>query len=748
MKYSASLFFLSLILFLGIGCSEEDQLAQQFKNPPEAYKPMPFWHINGHLTREGIRQQMKDAKELAGFSGVSLLPLATYERNKYGTTPAFLSEEYFDRYADLIEVAEELDMEIILYDDNDFPSGMAGGKIEENHPEHSMKRLDKLGKTLFGPTIYEDTIPDGQLMAAVAMNTETLERIDLSEQIEDDKIRWKVPNGEWKVMFFRLALYGSHKAWLVVDFMDTVGVKHIIDYTYEAYAERYQQHFGDHIKIAFFDDVGFWRFPKAWTPTFNQKFEELNGFKPETYYPALWYDIGEETAAVRNAFFNTRAELLAEGYPRLAAAWADRYGLKTTGHPPGNYDPTPIDMNGDIFKFYRYTHIPLLDVIKNREFGRNGFKLISSAADYYDRPIVSTEIYGAFREHLFDSLELYRAQLESFARGVNFVIPHGLWYDTAHVKIPPLVSPYSEKVGTALPDYSQLVGRSCLMLQGGSRVADIGVLYPFEELAGWFRFDDPDNPRQGFFVSPETDYQEVSNLLTNEIRRDFTFIHPEFLLEDKYEIDEGNLYLNNQENKQTYRALIVTGCHTIRAKTLEKIYQFYESGGIVIATTQLPYQSAERGANEKVQQLIQQLFGVFPSKQKQTISLMNENAKGGKAIFIPELTEATLNQVLEDHLPTSDVQFSPNPNISNETGVFNYVHKVKDGQDIYFFSNSSDDKIDTEVWLRGDLKLEAWNPHTGEMQSLAVEKGTKKEVTYTKVSLTLSPIQSVFWVGK
>ena len=50
---------------------------------------MPFWHINGELTTEGIRKQITDAKELAGFSGVSLLPLAS-SGNKIGTTPEYL----------------------------------------------------------------------------------------------------------------------------------------------------------------------------------------------------------------------------------------------------------------------------------------------------------------------------------------------------------------------------------------------------------------------------------------------------------------------------------------------------------------------------------------------------------------------------------------------------------------------------------------------------------------------------------
>src|SRR6056297_1721909 len=111
------------IIFLVTMLSCQNQLEKDFASPPDQFRPMPFWHINGELSSEGIRQQMKDARE-SGFSGVSLLPLAEKSPSRPGTTPKFLSEAYFSRYQDMIDVAEELGMEIILYDDNDFPSGM------------------------------------------------------------------------------------------------------------------------------------------------------------------------------------------------------------------------------------------------------------------------------------------------------------------------------------------------------------------------------------------------------------------------------------------------------------------------------------------------------------------------------------------------------------------------------------------------------------------------------------------------
>jgi hypothetical protein len=708
---------------------------------------MPFWHINGELTTEGIQKQMRDAKELGGFSGISVLPLAPKKDGRPGTTPKFLSPEYLDRFQDVLDTAEELDMEVILYDDNDFPSGMAGGKLGELFPQHTMKRLDMVEKTVKGPRVFKEELPDGKILSAVAMHTETLERIELGPYINKGTITWQVPKGSWKIMYFPMVKDSYHKAFPVVDYLDTTAVREMIRLTYDVYKANFESYFGDRIKTTFFDDVGFWKHPRTWTGKFNEKFEEINGYDPKPWYPALWYKIGPETEAVRHAFFNTRAELLAEGFPKLVGEWTKANGLKATGHPPGNYDPTPIDMNADIFKFFRHTAMPLTDAIIGYQFGQNGHKLISSAADYYDRPIVSTEIYGAYKEKSFDSLMLYRSVMDIFSRGVNFVVPHGLWYNPEQVYISPLVSPYSEKIAPALPAYSEFVGRSCMLLQGGKRVSEIGVLYPFEELAGWYRFEDPDNPRQGFFISPETNYLEISGLLTNDIRQDFTFIHPEYFLDDKYEIDQGSVHLNNAENEQQYKALIITGCKVISLKTLQKIKDYYDQGGLVISTGQLPFKSSKMGQDEEVQDLITEMFGIDPKAPPTSEIKRNGNSDEGKAIHIPDPTDQNLSEAINANV-VADVQFSPSPILTTDMGKFNYIHKIKDGKDIYFFSNSSDEAIETEVTLKGNFELYTADPHTGRISALMDAKHIKTgNLEFTKVNLYLAPVSAVFWIA-
>jgi hypothetical protein len=595
--------------------------------------------------------------------------------------------------------------------------------------------------------LFTDSVPGIQLMAAVAQNTQTNERIEISRFAKDGIIEWQVPKGEWNIMLFPLMKDSFHKKYLCMDFMDTTAVRHMINETYEKYNERFGKYFGNTFKITFFDDVGFWRHPRNWTARFNEKFEELNGFDPRLYYPALWYNIGPETEAIRNAFFKTRAELLAEGFPKLVAQWNKEHGLQSTGHPPGNYDPTPIDMNADIFKFYRYTQIPLTDAIIAYQFGQNGHKLISSAADYYDRPLVATEIYGAYKEATFDSLMLYRSMMDLFARGVNLVIPHGMWYNPEKVYIPPLVSPYSEKIAPALPAYSEFVGRSSMLLRGGRRVSEIGVMYPFEELAGHFVFDNPDGIRQGFYVSSETDYQDKSGILTNDVRCDFTFVHPEFFLEEKYAIEDGLVKLQNKENYQEYKVMFLTGCKTISYETLEKLKIFYESGGTVISTTQLPYKSSEMGEDRKVVALVNDIFGLNPLNSDSLKIQSNSNSKGGHAVFIPQPNHNNIQKVLDERM-IADVKFNPNPVLAGDFGRFNYIHKIKDGKHIYFFTNSSNEKIETEVVLRGKLKLENWDPHNGNLSKFENRFQFNEDgQDYTKCSLKLSPVSSVFWVG-
>jgi hypothetical protein len=75
-------------------------------------------------------------------------------------------------------------------------------------------------------------------------------------------------------------------------------------------------------------------------------------------------------------------------------------------------------------------------------------------------------------------------------------------------------------------------------------------------------------------------------------------------------------------------------------------------------------------------------------------------------------------------------------------GALTYIHKVKDGRDIYFFANSSPKPIDTQVVLRGHKTLTIWNPHTGAQEPAEFTEGEAA----TTVRLVLPSVASLFFI--
>ena len=111
-----------------------------------------------------------------------------------------------------------------------------------------------------------------------------------------------------------------------------------------------------------------------------------------------------------------------------------------------------------------------------------------------------------------------------------------------------------------------------------------------------------------------------------------------------------------------------------------------------------------------------------------------------------------LRTVLKQVLPVRDVNIQeamwPVKEGRAYEGALTYLHKVKNGQDIYFFANSSDKSVDTTVVLRGKKQLEIWNPHTGEKALSHAKFGSEGGSSVTTVRLVLGPASSLFYVGE
>lgn len=746
-QLAVSLMFLVFCApFMFSGWLRAADIDRDFKEPPSALKSIPLWHLNDNLTTEEIVSQLKASHDISGFSGVAVLPVKE-------TEPKYLTEDYFARYGDILEICQKLGMSVVLYDDVGFPSGSAGGQMKERFPNDVGHRLDKTEMDVEGPTDWTKTIPDGVFMGAVAMNLQSWERRDISDSARDGKIVWHVPTGKWKLMIFSCVNAGDH-----VDYLNPASVDRFCSLTYDQYYKRFPASFGSVIKMNFFDDIGVREWGgTVWTPIFNKCFREKYGYSPVPLYPALWYDIGPDTAAARVALHDFRAELLAEGYPRKVNEWCAAHGIRSTGHAMGQYHPQPVFIAADNIKFYRRCDIPMIDSIHYYGHGRPGFKLTSSASYSYDRPLTAVEIFGNYRT--FDKTMLYRSGMELFARGANLILPHGMWYDPEKVRIPPLISHFSAEVGPELARFNDWVGRSSLLLQGGRHVADIGVLYPVGTMQAYAQFGKGGGPHPGLRMPDNTDFNFLSDLLTGGIRRDFTVLHPE-IIDEKCLIDGTKLRLENKINFEQYSVIIIPSVSTIHWSNLQKIKAFYEAGGKVIATTQLPTLSAEFGHDGDIKNTIAEIFA--PSSVNDQGYAKRSSQTGGASYFIPLLNDngSALTAAIKDAMPVADVQFglgtplftyvpqtgSSPPKEGKHSGMLSYIHKFKDGRNIYFFANSTDKSVETDVVLRGKLTLQSWNPNDGRMTDVGSTAVVENGLPCTQVRLELGPVKSTFFV--
>ena len=742
---------------VAVGATDADEVsAAWFANPPLRYRPAAAVDV-GPTPVERIPEQLQAIVE-RGFGAVMLSPSEGPPRVDPRTTrdpviqrvrqaarelfdPAaldevmqlappspesddasdYLSDEYMRRYRTALAFAREHGMTAILYDELGYPTGHAGGgRID---PANFRKVIAR-SKLVASPEPRTYTVPAGMLLAAVAMDGATKQRIDLTARVVEGALRWSAPGPGWTVQFFTLQTCvpqgGAQDYHAVVDYFDPAAVRQFIDVTYEAYAREVGEFFGETITTTFFDDVGIYSSDRTWSAGIADLFRERTGRHAATYYPALWEDIGPDTAPARIAFFAARAELLAAGFPKLVTDWTAGHGLLASGHTPGQYEVQPTDMCADPFVFYSAQPIPMIDVIFKYGFGRDGFKLTTSAADALDKPVVLAEQFttGA-------TTTGYRRAMDSLVRGVNAMI--------------------TSSRGDADPPsaFAEWLGRCCMLLRGGRRVADIAIVYPIASLQAFYRFDAPDNQTGpvGQYAPASADYLVVGDRLTGDLHRDFTFVHPDDLASDHMRIDGGVLVLDNRVNRQEFNTLILPGGDVVAVAALRKLREFWERGGAIIATTLLPSRSAEFGRDAEVGEIVAAVFG-----EPAATETPSRSAGGGSALFVPHPTAAALQDALDRTAGPPDVIFRGGPRPHSGNGQLAYVHKVKAERHVILVANSSDDDVETTVSIRGVLDLERWDPHTGATRPAGGRPVMAEQGPRTEVSVQLPAVRSLFLV--
>ena len=709
--------FLAILISCTSGSSEWQVIEQNFQTMPMSVRPNPLWFWNDtQVEPDELVRQMAGFKE-AGYGGLSILP--------YGKSfkPDYLTEDYFDVYRLCLEEAKKLGLTLWIYDEYGFPSGTAGdingdgvARFKRQYPEHAYKRLDIIEHNLRPNTVFETALPEGRLMAAIAMDTLTFERIDLNSHIADGRLKWQTPGkGNWRLMLFVCVDAGIS----VVDYMSPEAVEHYINMTHDEYYKRFGDYFGTTVVGTFFDEPTLYRAQgRAWTPDFNEKFEAVYGFNPSLYYPALWYDIGIETAQARNDLFGFRTDLYAKGYPKLVSDWSVRHGIMATGHQDNEEVVNPVGTSGDLMKCFKYQDVPGIDKIGGDRPAEWFYKVVSSAAYNWDRSLVMSETYGAMGNISWDII--FGVAMDQFVKGINILIPHAVWYNTDKVVYKPELSLRNPIYADSLHFFTDYLSRLNVLMQNDARwIGDVAVLYPIHAMQSEHYLDGPLGYYRGGVEIEGMDYVNVGISLFDSLGCDYMFLHPE-TLDERCRIEGSALLLDNKTQYNAFTTLVIPACRTVSLTNLEKIHDFAEAGGTVVFTSFLPDKATVTADNGKIAVMVKDLID------------------NKKAIFVEQPTPQQLKVALDHSSVKQSLRFT------NET-VMRNIHKRLHGKNVWFFANPDAETKMAGIELDGVYNLEIWDPHTGRT---GVPLPVSKKAGKTDFNLSLDGYKSVFVVER
>ena len=106
------------------------QIDKEFKNPGVEHRAKPFWSWNGELTTEELMRQI-DVMEDMGFGGF-------FMHSRTGLQTEYLGEDWFRLTNECADEAKKRGLEAWLYDEDRWPSGIAGGRVTQN-PAYRMR---------------------------------------------------------------------------------------------------------------------------------------------------------------------------------------------------------------------------------------------------------------------------------------------------------------------------------------------------------------------------------------------------------------------------------------------------------------------------------------------------------------------------------------------------------------------------------------------------------------------------------
>lgn len=499
------------------------------KEIPKKYRPIPFWSWNEKLNTAETAEQVSVMND-CGIGGF-------FMHARGGLQTEYMSNEWFDNIEAATAQAEKCGMYSWAYDENGWPSGFGGGKVNGLGIKYQQKYL----------------------------------------RMEDDLMHTETAICKSGKHYF---YYDTNPFY--VDTLDKDVVKEFIKCTYEPYYER----FGNRITGFFTDEPQISRNGIPWSFVFEKEYKERFGENLFDCLEELFLPVNNYKETRKN-FWKMVTDLFSESFFKQIYDWCSKRNLQITGHLV--LEETLLSQlvtNGACMPHYEYLHMPGMDWLGRKVFNCLTARQVSSVAEQLGKDLVLAETFALCGHNVsFSELKgIYEWQM---VRGINMLCPHLEGYSIRGMRkrdYPPAM--YRQQPWWS--DYDKWVeamSRVGMILCKGEKNADVLLLHP--QTTAWTLFDDNEN----------IGLEELNNeflAAINELEEKHIGFHlgDETILERHAFVENGKMVVG----KQKYSCVITSFCKELLPSTESLLAEYKKQGGVIADISSL---QANNVTNEK-----------------------------------------------------------------------------------------------------------------------------------------------------
>lgn len=448
-------------------------------------------------------------------------------------------------------------------------------------------------------------------------------------------------------------------------------------------------------------------YSQTWTLKMEDEFNERMGYELRTWLPSIFgyvIDNPETTSRFLHDWRSVVGDLFANKFYRRMAELGHEQGLTVVYETAGG-DVFPADF----MEYFKYADFPMCEFWHPYTTGYVGslnFKPIkptASAARMYGKPRVAAESFTSFDLHWNEHFEFLKDYADyHFIEGVTHNVFHTYTHNPQIGFLPPGTS-MGSKIGTPflrgqtwwpyMKEFTTYLARCSYLLERGQSVSDV-LWYIGDEIS---HKPDQEYP---FPAGYKYDYCNPDVLLNRLSVKDGLVVTPEGL---------------------SYKFIWIPENKRMLPETLEKLHALLEQGATVVANA--PQRICTLAGGDETQ-------GRF---DKNVEAIWGKAADGaittiGKGRL---LAGVTIEKAIELLDLKQDVQ-----------GDVRWLHRHVKGADWYFITPEKQQAFKGKVSFRAQGAAELWDPITGEITPLNVER----QGEYASIELDMPKAGSCFVV--